>query len=210
MDEKYYQTRFSYDKGRNAVWRAITAELQRYVSKDAIVLDLGCGYGDFISNIKAREKHALDVYKGAKRFLKNDIMFYEADALDMSLVPKKRFDVVFASNFLEHFDDSQLRIIMRQIKQKMKKGALIILIQPNYKYAGKRYFDDYTHKTAFTHNSLVDFLKANSFEIIRIAPRYLPFSMKSMLPKSYILTKIYLALPYKPFARQMLAIARLK
>jgi len=37
--------------------------------------------------------------------------------------------------------------------------------------------------------------------------KFLPFSFKTKLPKFKILIWIYLRLPYKPFAKQMLIIA---
>ena len=84
----------------------------------------------------------------------------------------------------------------------------MILIQPNYYYCYRNYFDDYTHCRVFTHVSLPDFLAARGFEIERVTPRFLPFSMKSRLPRWSFLIWLYLRLPWRPLARQMLVIAR--
>jgi hypothetical protein len=73
----------------------------------------------------------------------------------------------------------------------------------------REYWDDYTHKKAFSHVSLVDFLVANGFKIVRVEKRFIPFSLKSRLPKSYLLTKLYLMLPFRIFAKQMLVVASL-
>jgi hypothetical protein len=83
-------------------------------------------------------------------------------------------------------------------------------MQPNYRYAYKEYFDDYTHKKIFTHISLNDFFQANGFEAIKVLPKFLPFSLKSRLPKSYFLTKLYLHSFYKPMAKQMLLVFKKK
>ena len=61
MPDKYFQMRYSFDKGRSKVWRAICQDLQRLISNDATVFDLGCGYGDFINNIQAKQKIAVDL-----------------------------------------------------------------------------------------------------------------------------------------------------
>ncbi len=208
MDTKYHTTRFTFDKGRDKVWKAIAADLQRFIPRDAVVLDLGCGYGDFISNVIAKEKHALDVNPEMQQFLNPGITFYNSSATGTGKLGKGHFDVVFASNLFEHLSHDELATTLKGIKAILKKEGILLLIQPNYRYAPAEYFDDYTHKTIFTHVSIADFLKSKGFSIVHVKPRYLPFSMKSTLPKSRLLTSIYLKLPYKPFAKQMLVIAR--
>jgi len=68
----------------------------------------------------------------------------------------------------------------------------------------------YTHKKAFSHVSLSDFLMAHDYQIIRFYKKFIPFSLKSRLPKSYWLTRLYLNFPIKPFAKQMLVVAEKK
>ena len=59
--DKYYQARFVYDKGRTKVWNAINEYLQYFLPKNASIMDIGCGYGDFINGIKAEKKYAVDL-----------------------------------------------------------------------------------------------------------------------------------------------------
>lgn len=204
---EYYLTRYTFDSGRAKVWKAITEYLQQYVREDAdCVLDLGAGYCDFINNIKAREKLAVDMNPGASRYCHDNVTFHCASVNDLSVLRDNSVDVLFASNLLEHLDDFELVCAVKEFNRVLKQGARIILIQPNYRYAYKEYFDDYTHKKVFTHISLRDFFQANGFDVIKAYPRFLPFSLKSRLPKSYILTKLYLYSFYKPLAKQMLLV----
>ena len=83
-----------------------------------------------------------------------------------------------------------------------------MLMQPNIFYAYREYWDDYTHKKAFSHNSLCDFLASQGFIVDRVEGRFIPFSLKSRLPKSHWLTKLYLALPFRVFAKQMFVMGR--
>jgi len=206
---EYYETRYTFDSGRAKVWKAIAECLQQFVREDAdCVLDLGAGYCDFINNIKARERLAVDMNPAALQFCHDDVKFYCASAHDLSVLKAKSIDVLFASNLLEHLDDLELACAMKEFNRILKQGARVILMQPNYRYAYKEYFDDYTHKKVFTHISLRDYFQANGFESVKIYPRFLPFSLKSRLPKSYILTKLYLHSFYKPMAKQMLLVFR--
>ena len=54
-------------------------------------------------------------------------------------------------------------------------------MQPNFKYCSSTYFDDYTHIQIFTDASLLDFLEAYGFKVIRSVPRFMPVNMKSTL-----------------------------
>ena len=43
-DSEYYKNRLSFDSGRDKVWIEVARFLQKYVPKDAVVLDIGAGY----------------------------------------------------------------------------------------------------------------------------------------------------------------------
>ena len=208
---EYYQTRYSYDKGRDKVWKAITEYLQEFVNeKDDVVLDVGAGYCDFINNIKAKHKWAIDMNPDGAKFCDSDVQFHCASVIDLNTLQSSTVDVLFASNLLEHLDDKELVMAINEFKRVLKGTGRVILLQPNYRFAYKEYFDDYTHKKVFTHVSLCDFFEANNFLAIKIWPKFLPFSLKSRLPKSYFLTKLYLHSFYKPMAKQMLLVFQRK
>ena len=207
MASEYYQTRYSYTKNRNKVWKAICRYLSKYITEEALVLDLGSGYCDFINNIPAAKKFALDSDISSKDYCNPDVTFLNINATDMDF-DEQSVDVVFASNLLEHFEDCDLDILMNKIFLSLKKTGKLILIQPNYYYAYRNYWDDFTHKKAFSHISLSDFLTSKGFKIIRLEKKFLPFSFKSIFPKSYILTLFYLNFFWHPFAKQMLIIAQ--
>ena len=136
------------------------------------------------------------------------IAFSAQSVLDELPVADGQLDIVFASNLFEHFNDQELDVLVKNIKTKLKPQGRLILIQPNIYYAYREYWDDYTHKKAFSHVSLNDFLVSNDFGIVHAKKQFIPFSLKSRLPKSYFLTKMYLMSPIKPMGKQMLFIAQ--
>lgn len=205
MENRYFETRYTFNSGRKRVWRAITEHLQRYIPKESSVLELGAGYCDFINQIIANKKTALDFDESSEQYKGEDVRFVKGSVLDF--VPMEKYDVVFASNFLEHFTIKENETILKTIYQSLPKKGKLILVQPNYYYCYRNYFDDYTHKTVFSHNNIIDFLRANKFRVNFVKRRFLPFSFKSHLPASYLLTKMYLKSPIKPFAKQMLIVA---
>lgn len=206
----YYDTRYTFDSNRNKVWRAISEFLQKYINEDFVVLDLGSGYADFINCIKAKKKIAVDINSESKKYCDKDVVFIKSPSTDLGGVKDKSIDTVFVSNLFEHLDLGEINLTLKEIKKVLKKNGILIIIQPNFRYAYKNYFDDYTHKSIFTHTSLSDLLKSNGFSVILEKPKFLPLSLKSKLPKSYILTKLYVNSPLKPLGKQMLLILGLK
>ena len=202
----YYNTRFKFDPGRVKVWKAITEYLQSYVGSDKTVLDLGAGYGDFINLINAKKKYALDLNPAVKDYFREEVVFINKPSSSLEDISTNSLDVVFASNLLEHLDPKQLDKTMKGVRRCLKKGGVLILIQHNFRYSYKNYFDDYTHKAIFTHISLADALFEYGFTVKKVVPRFLPLTLKSRLPKSYMLTKAYINSPVKPQGKQMLLI----
>ena len=203
---KYFETRYKYDKDRSSVWRAICEYLQAYIDPQGTVVDFGAGYCDFINNINSKTKIAVDISSESINYCYPNVQFIKAKAYKVSKIKSLSFDTIFASNLLEHLNDEELDLLILEFKRILKKDGKIILIQPNYKYAYKDYFDDYTHKKVFSHISIVDLFNSHNFRLSKIYPKFMPFSLQSRLPKSYILTKIYLHSFFKPFAKQMLVI----
>jgi len=207
MQAKYFQSRYSFDKRRFKVWRAICEYLQRFVNTQDAILDLGAGYCDFINNINAQRKIAVDLNSEAEKYCDKNVKFYSSPITNLGFIADHTIDLVFMSNLLEHLENDQLKKTFQEIARVTKARAKLIILQPNYRYCFQEYFDDYTHVKAYSHISLCDFLASVGYDIKRVEKRFLPFSFKSRLPTSYYLTKLYLSLPWKPFAKQMLIVA---
>lgn len=207
MKTGYFQSRYSFDKGRTKVWRAICEYIQRFVNMQGTALDLGAGYCDFINNIIAERKIAVDLNSGSGKYCNENVKFYCSPTTNLEFIPDQAIDVVFMSNLLEHLENDQLEKTFQEIARVTKAHARLVILQPNYRYCFREYFDDYTHVKTYSHISLCDFLASVGYDIIKVEKRFLPFSFKSRLPTSYLFTKLYLSLPWKPFAKQMLIVA---
>lgn len=208
MTDPYYQSRFTFDARRDEVWKEICRYLQRYIPEDSQVLELGAGYCHFINHVRARGKSAVDLSPDGLRRAAEGVRTYAGSCTDLHFLPAESMDVVFASNLLEHLERPDTLKTLSEVRRVLKKGGRLILIQPNFKYCAKEYFDDYTHVQIFTHLGLQDLLKSCGFEIAAVQPRFLPFSMQSRVPKAPFLVRLYLHSPVKPFAGQMLVVAQ--
>jgi SAM-dependent methyltransferase len=170
------------------------------------VLEIGPGYCDCINQIRAAKKYAVDLNPEVAQYCAADVTFRHASAEALPL-DDSSVDVIVASNLLEHLDPSQLDGLFGHIARILKPRGMLILIQPNIFYAYRQYWDDYTHVKAFSHVSLADFVVSRGFALTTVDKRFLPLTLKSRLPKSYWLTRLYLMLPWRPMAGQMLVVA---
>ena len=193
--------------GRAGVWR----EIARYVLEDAprarAVVELGAGYCDFINNVAAETRIAFDMNPDMARFAAPGVELRVGDCRGLPGIEDGTVDLIFASNFLEHFAVEEAAALIRDAHRGLRPGGRIALIQPNFLRCPAHYWDDPTHKTAFHHQNLPELLTRNGFRVVRVIPGLLPFSMKSRLPKIPLLVRWYLRSPSRPLAAQMYAVA---
>src|SRR5207237_6882553 len=100
-----------------------------------------------------------------------------------------------------HLTHVRCAVLFDRLDNLLAAEGQVIVIQPNYFYCYRRYWDDFTHVRAFSHVSLRDFLISRGYRIVRMEKRFLHFSFESPRPKSYLLTKLYLDYFLLPLAR---------
>jgi SAM-dependent methyltransferase len=202
-----YLGAYPFLEERQGVWR----EIARYVARDApgagAVLELGAGYCDFINQFPARRKIAFDLNPEMKRHAASDVELHIADCTELPGIAAASIDLVFASNFLEHFAAPELGLLLAAVARVLRPGGRLVLIQPNYLRCRNHYFDDPTHRTIFHHLNVAAALEPHGLRVRKIEPGLLPFSMKSRLPKWPLLVRLYLNLPVRPMAAQMYVVA---
>jgi hypothetical protein len=82
--DQIYSRRFSDADAmrKDAIWQEIAGYLQRFVDPGAAVVDIACDRGDFIRNIRAREKWGTDL-RDVSAHLDGDVRFVQADGLGL-------------------------------------------------------------------------------------------------------------------------------
>ncbi len=199
--KRLYENRFDsqQQKSKLLLWKALIQDfLQPYVPKNGVVLDIAGGYCEFINQVSASSKYLIDLNPDCRLFASPDINIMNIDILDIhhqEQVENDFFDTIFVSNFFEHLaNQDQLFEVLDFCFRKLKPGGSLLVIQPNFKYSYKEYFDFIDHYLPITHQSLLEVLKALDFQIDTLIPRFLPFSTKGR-PSAVWLLRLYLKLP---------------
>lgn len=209
MSGDYHGSRLALDARRGGVWAALWRYFfRRRIAADACVLDLGAGYGDFINNVVARRRIAVDQWPGIADHVDKGVEAIVGPVSDLRAIADGTVDFAFASNLFEHLPQDVFVATLAEIARTLAPGGTLTILQPNYRYAYREYFDDYTHVAVYSHISLADLLRAHGWEIVEVRPRFLPLTVKSRLPTWPILVAAYLRSPIKPMGKQMLVVAR--
>jgi len=207
--EDYHASRLTLDSRRDVLWET----LWRYcfsamVDPNDCVLDLGAGYGNFINAVTARRRIAVDAWDGFPAHLAPGIEHKVGSVSDLDFLGDGAVDFAFASNLFEHLTKDDFAAVLAALRRKLSEKGTLTIVQPNYRYAYREYFDDFDHKSIYSHVSMADFLTANGYEVFRVEPRFMPLSIKGRLPVNALLIRAWLASPWKPIGKQMLVRAR--
>lgn len=211
--EKLYQVRFSSAEhvSRQKIWQVLCDDFfSRFVKPTDTVVDIACGYGEFINAIRCARRIALDLNPESRRFLNDDVSFFNQSCEHMDALADNSVDVVFESNALEHFPDKGvLTRVVREVYRTLKPGGRFILLQPNIRYTGGAYWDFYDHFIPLTHLSGAELLQNCQFRIQHMLPRFLPYTTKSAIPQHPMLVKLYLRCPpvWRILGQQFLIVA---
>jgi SAM-dependent methyltransferase len=207
----YHATRFTFDRRRDRLWKTLCESyFSRLIRPDFWVLELGAGYGHFINHVRCARRFAVDSWEGFPDFADVGVQTKVGSAADLGFVPDGSVDFAFASNLFEHLTREELAATLEELKKKLRPGGTLNVLQPNYRYAYREYFDDYTHVSVFSDRSLCDLLAAHGFRVIAVEPRFLPLTIQSRWPVIPFLIRLYLRSPVKPLAKQMFVRAEWK
>jgi SAM-dependent methyltransferase len=208
-----YEKRFSgLENYRNRVWKILIEEFfSKWIRSTDHILDLGCGYGEFINNTKCEVRHAMDLNPKTKSLLDKEIIFHQQDCSQSWEIGHNSLDLVFTSNFFEHLPNKEsLDRTVREIKKALKPGGRLIAMGPNISVLNGKYWDFWDHHVALSDQSLCELLQIHDFNIEQSESKFLPYNMVRVKKRPLFLVSLYLRFQFfwKIFGKQFLIIAK--
>ena len=148
MERKHFYNSV-FKKGRDVEWNdapgkkvLLSAFLDLIKNKENVIVDIGCGNGYFISEIKKHNPvtedvqtyHAFDIsdeaiYKAKAKYF--GIVFKPMDACNIEY-PDKCFDIVLSYGVVEHINDPM--IALSEIERTLKPDGLFFIMIPSLDY----------------------------------------------------------------------------
>jgi SAM-dependent methyltransferase len=175
------------------------------------VLDLGCGYGEFINQVTAARKYGMDLNPETTSKLKSDIGFLQQDCSMKWALDDATLDVVFTSNLFEHLPDKPaLSRTLAEARRCLRQGGLLIAMGPNINAIGAQYWDFWDHYLPLTEKSLDEGLKLAGFEVDYVVPSFLSYTKFGSPDYPLWTLSLYLKHPFLLhfFGGQFLLVAR--
>ena len=211
--EQIYRVRFAGAAAyRQRVWKELISRMfSKWVSAESTVLDLGCGYCEFINHVPARKKYGMDLNPDAARNAAPNVEILEQDCSQPWRVAPGSLDVVFTSNFFEHLPTkTHLERTLTHAWHSLRGGGRLIAMGPNIRYLPGAYWDFYDHHIPLTEQALAEVMKKCGFTIETMYARFLPYTMSGGREYPQWMLRIYLRLPvfWPLFGKQFLIIAR--
>ena len=121
MSEGYHQSRFAADPRRDVLWQVLWRNFFCHrIPENACVLDLGSGYGQFINNVVARRRIAIDSWPGFPAHIAPGVEAITGDVTNLSMIEDGEVDYAFASNLFEHLTQQQLADVLAGLRKKLQ------------------------------------------------------------------------------------------
>jgi 2-polyprenyl-3-methyl-5-hydroxy-6-metoxy-1,4-benzoquinol methylase len=132
---------FFYRKIRNVQFEDKTRIIKSFGKQQAVLLDIGCGTGDFIAHCTSLGWNCTGVEPdpGARLSAQKKSL----NVLDLSYLEScnAQFDVITMWHVLEHVHELEQR--MQQLKRLIKNDGIIIIAVPNLKSFDAKYYKEF-------------------------------------------------------------------
>lgn len=195
--KKMYAARFSKKGERDKIWRVLTTDFfQKCIDKNDTVLDVPCGYGEFINNIKCKKKLAVDLNPDAFIHLLKEVIFFQGSSTKMAFIKNNSVNKIFVSNFFEHLNREDIVLTIKEFKRILKKSGQVLILQPNIRFLTRDYWIFFDHITPIDDRALEEIFSTFGFRLKKRILRFLPYTTKSSFPKNPLLVHFYLKLSF--------------
>jgi 2-polyprenyl-3-methyl-5-hydroxy-6-metoxy-1,4-benzoquinol methylase len=144
--------------------------------RDAEILDIGCGYGEFVSflqrdgftRVSGIDLDADEVERGSRFGVSN---LRCGDARRFLVQHNACFDCVSALDMLEHVPRSETLEFLDLVYGALKPGGRFLCQVPNLAaFYAPLFFMDFSHETPYTASSLKQVLELANFARVRVYP----------------------------------------
>lgn len=167
------QLKILLEKNSKDISRNLRKFFLENVKKGGKILDLGCGYGNFlyfIDNLGYKNVTGVDISTEEIEICQGTFSHFkivQSDIFDYLENTENKFDVIYLSHVLEHIPKEKLNALLKGIKGRLNDGGVVIIVIPNcaaYFNAGVSRYADVTHEMGFVDKSLKQLFIINGFK----------------------------------------------
>ena len=162
--------------------------INRFNLKNKMLLEIGCGRGDFVNEFSKNEVicYATDKLVSAKKDLDKKI-FFSTNNISNEKLPFEDnfFDAIYSKSLIEHISNHEF--FFKECRRVLKSKGILITYTPDWETQYLNFYDDITHIKPFTKITLKNCYKMYGFENSRVETSYqLPFIWKFPFLKIFL------------------------
>jgi len=208
-------SRIAYRKSKSYYWNSITKYFNYFCHDESSVLEIGCGSGELIHQVKGIHKTGIDfseamIVEARKQFPDDDFRIMEAENLTLD----QKYDVIILSNLLGYLHDIQT--VFDQLPKVCHDHTKVMISYYNQFWEPCIHFAEWIHlkkpspkQNWLSQKDIVNLLYLSGFESYRHAKKILiPYNIPLI---SWLFNKVIANLPIfnsfclnkYVFARQM-------
>lgn len=146
--------------------------MQLPVSRDARIMDFGCGFGQLLNALVAegyRNACGADVLPAAiENCRSRGLEVTDVTCKDALVAQKGKYNLIIVNHVLEHLEKSNIITTLVDIKELLATDGTLVVTVPNCQSNTGAYwaYEDFTHTTLFTSGSLWYVLRAAGYTTI--------------------------------------------
>ena len=168
--------------------------LSKYINKESLIVDFGCGKGGFLSYLKKKKYTVVGVDSNKKArdmCLEKNLKTYKS-INDF----KENFDTITFWHSFEHV--SKPNEILDQIITQSKDNLTVVIALPNYRsFDAKHYgvfwaaYDVPRHRFHYSATGIKKLMKSHGFKCLKTKPMLLDAFYISIMSEKYKKSKLY-------------------
>jgi len=180
-----------YQSVRNYTIKKKINLINKHVSRGTI-LDIGCGTGEFLYQMKKNEWATVGIEPGnqARNFAVTNYSLPVFEEAHLNTLKDGSFEVITMWHVLEHVHELNQRI--ETIKRLIKNDGVVIIAVPNHlSYDAQKYknfwaaYDLPRHLYHFTPQTIRKLFDKHKFKLIKTLPMYFDSFYVSLLSEKY-------------------------
>jgi 2-polyprenyl-3-methyl-5-hydroxy-6-metoxy-1,4-benzoquinol methylase len=160
---------------RFPIWERLIAR-HLPASRDALILDCGCGEGYLVSWLVSRGyRRASGVDASAEEVAVAQSLglpVEHGEMLPALAASRGSLDFIILRNVLEHFPKEEMIATLTAARQALRPGGVLWIQAPNAEspFGARLRYADFTHQLAFTQDSMQQVLRIAGFDSVEVGP----------------------------------------
>ena len=168
--------------------------IKRYMKKEGLVVDFGCGNGDFLSYVSSQNKKVIGI-ENNKRALEV-CEKRQIKVLSSIFSIQSKINIITFWHSFEHL--SNPKIVINALKKYTDKDSIVVVALPNYKSFDAKYYGNFwaaydvpRHRFHYSKFGIKQTMKKFGFQCVKTKPMFLDAFYISMISEKYKNNKLF-------------------